>query len=99
MFTYLLAIRTRFWLLADFAGNTLSYWVGDEGSPTVQILDAVPFDWQANYGGGFSLDEFWFEFNTSQSRVSEEEGLFWGRHLAILRDVTNADELVALGSN
>ena len=57
----------------------------------------MPFDWARNYGPGFGVDEFWFEFNTSQERMSEEEPCFWGRNLAILRDVEDPDALVALG--
>lgn len=97
-FEFLPETWTRFWVFVDFDGNQLSYWVGDEERPVVTVLDAVPFDWLQNYGDGFGFDEFWFEFNTSQSRDSSEEPCFWGRNLAILRDVDDPAALVALGS-
>jgi hypothetical protein len=90
---------TRFWMLLDFDNNRLSYWVGDENRPTVAILNAVPYNWSAAYGSGFKFDQFWFEFNTSQSRSSSEEAYFWGRNLVILKDVEDALSIVELGSN
>ena len=90
---------TRFWVFVDFDNNLLSYWVGDEDRATTQIFDDVPFDWAATYGAGFGLDQFWFEFNTSQSRTSAEPACFWGRNLVVLRDVADPADVVALGSN
>lgn len=96
-FEFLPETWTRFWVVMDFDQNQLSYWVGDTDQPITQVLDDVPFDWTGNYGPGFGVDEFWFEFNTSQARTSDEEPCFWGRNLAILRDVEDPDALVALG--
>ena len=59
----------------------VSYWVADEQRPSgFQVLAQAPYDGS----GGWS--QFWFEFNSSQSRGGEE-AYAWGRNIAILRDL------------
>ncbi len=85
----------RFWVHVDYDNNRLSYWVGDQDREAVTILDAVHFDWEANYGSRFGLDQFWFEFNTSQKRSPDPTAYMYGRNLAVLRNVADPKSLVA----
>lgn len=96
-FNILPEVWTRFWVFVDFDNNRFAYWVGDENRATVPILDFVPFNWMANYGSGFGFDEFWMEFNTSQSRNGPESYL-WGRNIVVLRNVSDPTAVVEAGS-
>lgn len=86
---------TRFWAFIDFDNNRFSYWVGDQDREAVKIIDSIRFDWSQNYGGDQGFSEFWFEFNTSQDRPSGPNALMYGRNLAILRDVSDQNSIVA----
>ena len=76
-------VWTTYAMFMDISNNEASYWAWDENQSPVQILDreGVPFS-----GQGWS--EFWFEYNSSQSRSGQPEAYAWGRNLAILRDLT-----------
>jgi hypothetical protein len=64
--------------------------VWSEGQPLTQIHDRVFHHLEA------TLQSFWFEFNSSQTRMGSEEIYIWGRNLVILRDLSSFDEAAAL---
>lgn len=88
---------TQHWAFIDFTNNRFSYWVGDEDRTAVAILRSIPFDWQANYGSRYGFNQFWFEFNTSQSRSGPEANMY-GRNLVVLKDVADLQHFIAQGS-
>jgi hypothetical protein len=82
---------TRFWAEVIFtAGSeyaTVSYWVADEDTDVVQILDDIQMHWPADGGGvGGILNQFYIEFNTSANRPALD-ALGYARNVVILRDV------------
>ena len=82
---------TRFWAFVDFDNLQFSFWVADEDTAPVKLFDQLQY---SNMSGG--LDNFWFEFNTSQDGP---DGLYlWGRNLAVLRDVSDAESIVLQGA-
>ncbi|MEO1036286.1 MAG: hypothetical protein AAFX44_12085 [Pseudomonadota bacterium] len=87
---------TSFWALVDFDNNKLSYWVGDANQGVTKVLDEINFNWRQNYGSRYGFEEFWFEFNTSQER-SGPEAYHFGRNFAVLKNVADADDIVAQG--
>lgn len=91
-------VWVKHWAFVDFDNNRFSYWVGDEQRATVRILNAIPFNWRANYGERYGFNQFWFEFNTSQKRSPDPSAYIYGRNLVILRDVSNVDDIVARGN-
>jgi len=85
---------TRFWALVDFDRKEFSLWVSDENRSAVQLFDGLSY---SNMNGG--LDNFWFEFNTSQTAPGMPNTAYiWGRHFAALRDINDANEIIAMGS-
>lgn len=86
----------QFWAFVDFDNNQFSYWAGDEDREPVRLLDAIPFDWQVNYGSQYGFDGFWFEFNSSQDRQGPEAYMY-GRNLVVLRNVSDLESIVTRG--
>lgn len=84
---------TRFWTLVDFTTNQFSLWVADEQRQPVLVVDRLQF---TNFNGG--LDQFWYEFNSSQSRSGGASLAIWTRNLVILRDVADPDTIVSQGA-
>lgn len=74
-------VWTSYWALIDYDSNTFSLWVGDENRPPVAIHVNSPVNF-----AGREVNQFWFEFNTSQSRIGPEAHI-WGRNSIILRNV------------
>ncbi len=84
---------TRFWAYVDFDRREFSLWVSDETRGPVQLFDALDYN---NMSGG--LDNFWFEFNSSQNSGPGRTLYIWGRHFAALKDVSNVAEFLIKGS-
>ncbi len=90
---------TRYFAFVDFDARQLSVWVADATRAPVQLLDRFQFT-TMDPGGILTsgLDSFWFQYNSSQSRIGPE--LYtWARNLVVLRDVSNASQLVQQGAS
>lgn len=82
---------TRFWWLLDYSARRVTVWVADEDRPEpVRVLDG-----HSTQMG--SVNEFWFEFNTSQNRTGPASLELYARNAVILRNVSNPESLVIAG--
>src|SRR5690606_35491173 len=72
---------TRYWVFLDYDNDTFSLWVGDDQRAPVVLYDRAPYNMSGN-----EINQFWFEYNTSQNRNGPLKYV-WGRNLAILRNV------------
>ena len=84
---------TRFWAFVDFDNQEFSLWVADENVGAVKLFDRLRYN---NMSGG--LDNFWFEFNSSQNVGARDELRIWARNFAVLRNVSDVGQIVARGS-
>jgi hypothetical protein len=87
---------THFWAFLDFESNAVSYWAADEVRRPVRVSDQSMLDWSTQYGADLAFDQFWFEFNTSQSRDTGPEAHMYGRNLVVLRNLDGVAEAEAL---
>ena len=85
---------TRFFTMIDFDRRRFYMWISDENRGPIQIFDGLQF---SDMSGG--IDNFWYEFNTSQKPPGTPGRVnIWGRNFAALKDVADIDELLTLGS-
>jgi hypothetical protein len=90
---------TRYFAFVDFDRRQLSVWVADEDRQPVVLMDQFQFT-SMDPGSGLAhgLNSFWFQYNSSQDRTGPE--LYtWARNLVVLRNVSNPESLVQLGSD
>jgi|GEM_PF-4045464 len=83
---------TRFWAYVDFDRRRFSLWVADEKTSPKEIYRDYQFN---DMTGG--LDNFWFEFNSSQSRAGGAALNIWARNFVVLRNVGNVEALIEQG--
>lgn len=84
---------TRFWAFVDFSSREFSLWIADEDTHPVRVFDKRQF---SSMSGG--LNNFWFEFNSSQSRSGGASLNVWGRNFIALRNVSNVESIVSGGT-
>lgn len=83
---------TRFWGFVDFDNRQFSFWVADEDTGPVKLFDQLQY---SDMSGG--LDNFWFEFNSSQSGPESPLSI-WARNFIVQRDVSNVQNIVSQGA-
>lgn len=73
---------TRYWALIDFDAKTFSLWLADEDRDAVAVHDATPIpDIDA-------FNQFWIEFNSSQSRTGPQATVGHFRNLVIQQNTS-----------
>lgn len=89
----------RWWSYVEFVdADTIRYseWMALGTGTPVQLVDQFQGDF---LGGGAGFDEFWFEYNTSQSRPATAAPLrAWFRNFAVLRNVSDPAAIVGGGN-
>ena len=86
----------RFWLFLDLDNNEGSQWIADETQAPVLIHDRNLLTFSGADGTGTDtgpgIDQFWFEYNSSQSRTDAMPDLFaWFRNFVVLKDLSFAE--------
>jgi len=81
---------TRYWALVDIDSQNVSLWMADETRAAVLVYDAVPI----TLTGGFQFEQFWFEYNSSQSRTGPAL-TGWFTSLVVMHDVSDVSSLLS----
>lgn len=85
---------TRFWAYVNFNTRRFSLWVADEDNDPVRVFNEYQF---SSMSGG--LDNFWFEFNSSQSRSGGNSLDIWSRNFVVMRNVDDVVSIVTQGAS
>jgi hypothetical protein len=89
---------TRRWAFVEFRSATdvlYSEWIADSTRTPVQLFNRNAIT-LINIGG---MNEFWFEYNSSQQRPSTSGPLVsWFRDFVVLRNVSDAASIVSQGA-
>ena len=91
---------TRYWAYVDFDTSTFSMWMADENRQPIALFAALPIAWTNGHSrtNNFLLNQFWFEYNSSQSRTGPE--LFaWFRNFVVMKNVADVNSVIAQGAN
>lgn len=86
----------RWWSYLEFVdGDTIRYseWMAAGTGTPVQLVNLFQGDFNGGLAAG--VDQFWFEYNTSQPRPATAGPLrAWFRNFAVLRNVSNPGAIV-----
>ncbi|MBN1671024.1 MAG: hypothetical protein JXR37_08335 [Kiritimatiellae bacterium] len=91
-FTVMPVTWTRFWASVNFDTGTFSLWVADENTLPVTLFDAYRLVITTK------LDNFWWEFNSSQTRTGGADAYIWFRNFVVMQDVSDPSAIVAQGA-